>query len=61
MQSKIDRLKSEYKIAIGKYSKELMEYIKVHGEDKSDYLIHLSETVEYYRGKYNAMIELEEM
>lgn len=61
MQSKIDRLKSEYQTSLDKYSKQVRDYIQKYGNDNSDYLISRHEMVQYYRGKYNAMCELEKM
>lgn len=61
MQAKIDKLKSEYQIALDKYSKIVREYVQEYGIDNSDYLIHRRLMEQYYRGKYNALCELEEM
>ena len=61
MKDELDKYQEDCRVAMEKYSKEIRDYLKVYGNDDSDYLTSRRETCSYYRGKYNATIELRKM
>lgn len=56
---KITKLKEKYQTELEEYGSQVNRYISEHGNDKCDYLQYRKDMCHYYRGAYNALIELE--
>ena len=59
MKTKLNTLKLHYQRELEYYSSQVCEYVEQYGDDGCDYLNHRRSMTSYYRGAYNALIELE--
>jgi len=55
---KIEELRDKYNKELSWYRAQYDAYIQDYGEDKSDYLIHRINMIQYYRGAIAALTEL---
>lgn len=52
-------LKDTHQKLMTEYSHEIKDYLRMYGDDGSDYIRHRQCMMNYHRGAYNVLVELE--
>ena len=60
-QQNIDELKAKYQTQMENVAQEIRDHINEYSNKPCDYLIVRQHRETYYRGSYNALIELEKL